>query len=85
MLLGGIGSVFGVPGLYLVILDQDTAVLVASVICFQKIFGLNGLSHQIIKYWVTRGRYGLVLSGTGSKQGGTGCQHDELSQNIWFA
>ena len=68
-----------------VVLGQNRVVLVASVVCFQKIFGLNGLSHQSIKYWVTRGRYWLVLSGTGSKQGGTGCQHDELSQNIWFA
>ena len=72
-------------GWYSVVLGQNRAVLVASVVCFQKIFGLNGLSHQIIKYWVTRGRYWLVLGGTGSKQGGTGCQHDELSQNIWFA
>ena len=27
----------------------------------------------------------MVLDGTGSEQGGTGCQHDELSENIWFA
>ena len=27
----------------------------------------------------------MVLGGTGSEQGGTGCQHDELSENIWFA
>ena len=33
----------------------------------------------------SRGRYWLVLGGTGSEQGGTGCQHDELSENIWFA
>ena len=39
------------------ILDQNRAVLVASVICFQKIFGLHGLNHQIIQYWVSRGRY----------------------------
>ena len=32
------------------ILDQNRAVLVASVICFQKIFGLHGLNHQIIEY-----------------------------------
>ena len=62
------------------ILDQNRAVLVASVICFQKIFGLHGLNHQIIEYWVSRGRYWLVLGGTGSEQGGTGCQHDELSE-----
>ena len=66
-------------------LDQNRAVLVASVICFQKIFGLYGLNHQIIEYWVSRGQYWLVLGGTGSEQGGTGCQHDELSENIWFA
>ena len=56
------------------ILDQNRAVLFASVVCFQKIFGLHGLNHQIIEYWVRRGRYWLVLGGTGSKQGGTGCQ-----------
>ena len=27
----------------------------------------------------------MVLGGTGSEQGGTGCQHDELSKNIWVA
>ena len=67
------------------ILDPNRAVLIARVICFQKIFGLHGLNHQIIEYWVSRGRYWLVLGGTGSEQGGTGCQHDELSENIWFA
>ena len=66
------------------ILDQNRAVLVASVICFQKIFGLHGLNHKIIEYWVSRGRYWLVLGGTGSEQGGTGCQCDMLSENIWF-
>ena len=64
------------------ILDQIRAVLVASVICFQKIFGLHGLNHQIIEYWVSGGRYWLALGETGSEQGGTGCQHDELSKNI---
>ena len=67
------------------ILDQIRAVLVASVICFQKIFGLHGLNHQIIEYWVSGGRYWLVLGGTGSDQGGTGCQHVEISENILFA
>ena len=46
------------------ILDQNRAVLVASVICFQKIFCLHGLNHQIIEYWVSRGRtgwYSVVL------------------------
>ena len=64
------------------ILDQIRAVLVASVICFQKIFGLHGLNHQIIEYWVSRGLYWLVLGGTGSEQGDTGCQCDMLSENI---
>ena len=54
------------------ILDQNRAVLVASVICFQKIFGLHGLNHQIIEYWVSRGRYWLVLDGAGSVKGSTG-------------
>ena len=68
----------GGTGRYLVILFQKRAVLVASVICFQKTFGLNGLNHQIIEYWVSGGWYWLILCGTGSEQGGTGCQHDEL-------
>ena len=50
------------------ILDQNTAVLVASVICFQKIFGLHGLNHQIIEYWVSRARYWLVLRGIGQNR-----------------
>ena len=83
--IGWYWSVLGGTGRYLVILDQNRAVLVASVICFQKIFGLHGLNHQIIEYLVSRGRYWLVLGVTGSEQGGTGCQHDELSENIWFA
>ena len=46
------------------ILDQITAVLVASVIFFQKIFAIHGLNHQIIEYWVSRGGtgwYSVVL------------------------
>ena len=27
----------------------------------------------------------MVFGGTGSEQGGTVCQHDKLSENIWFA
>ena len=34
---------------YLVVLGQNRAVLVASEICFQKIYGLHGLNHQIIE------------------------------------
>ena len=34
----------------LVILGQNRAILVASVICFQKLYGLQGLSHHIIQY-----------------------------------
>ena len=67
------------------ILDQNSAVLVAHVMCFLKICGLHGPNHQIIEYWVSRVRYWLVLGGTGPEQGGTGCQHDELSENLWFA
>ena len=67
------------------ILDQNRTVLVASVIGFQKIFGSHSLNHKIIENWVSRGRYWLILGGTGSEQGGTGCQHDELSENIWVA
>ena len=77
-------SVEGGTGWYSVLLGQNRAVLVASVICFQKIFGLHGLNHQIIEYWVSRGLYWLVLGGTGSEQGSTGYQCDMLSENIWF-
>ena len=55
-------------------------VLVASVIYFQKIFGLHSLNYQIIEYWVRRGRYWLVLGGTESEQGGTSCQCDILAE-----
>ena len=44
------GSVEGGTGWYLVVLGQNRAVLVASVICFQKIYGLHGVHHQIIQY-----------------------------------
>ena len=67
------------------IVDQNRALLDASVICFQKTFGLHGLNHQIIEYWVSGGRYWLALGETGSEQGGTGCQHVEFSENVWFA
>ena len=79
------GSVEGGTGWYLVVLVQIRAVLVASMLSFQKIYCLHGLNYQIIECWVSRGWYWLVLSGTGSEQGGTGCQHDELSENIWCA
>ena len=32
------------------VLGQNRAVLVASVICFQKIYCLHGIKHQIIDY-----------------------------------
>ena len=41
------------PGKYLVILGQKRLVLVASVIHFEKIYGLHILNHQIIEYWVS--------------------------------
>ena len=63
-------------------MDQKSAALVASVICFQKIFGLHGLNHQTIEC-VSRGQDWLVMGVTGSEQGGTGCQHDEFSENRW--
>ena len=44
------GSVEGRTGWYLVILSQNRAVLVASMMNFQKIYGLHGLYHQIIEY-----------------------------------
>ena len=36
-------------------------------------------------YLVGRGQQWLLLGVTGSEQGGTGCQYDEPSENIWFA
>ena len=35
-------------------------------------------------YWDSIGWYWLILGDTGSKKGGTGCQCDMLSENIWF-
>ena len=35
-------------------------------------------------YWISSLRYWLVLGGTGSEQGSSGCQCDMLSENIWF-
>ena len=35
-------------------------------------------------YWVSIGWYWLALGDTGSKQRGTGCQCDILTENIWF-
>ena len=49
------------------ILDQNTAVLGDSVICFQKIFGFYGLNHQSLN--------------TGSLEGGTGWNSVVLGQN----
>ena len=45
-----IGSVEGGTGWYSVVLGQNRAVLVASMMSFQKIYGLHGLDHQIIQY-----------------------------------
>ena len=50
LLLGGTGLVYCGTGWYLVVLSQNRAVLVSSVICFQKIYGLHGLKHQIIEF-----------------------------------
>ena len=50
LVLGGTGSVEGGTGWYLVILGQNRAVLVASVMCFQKRYDLHGVNHQIIQY-----------------------------------
>ena len=44
------GSVEGGTGWYSVVLGQNRAVLVASMMSFQKIYGLHGLNHQIIEY-----------------------------------
>ena len=50
LFLGGTGLVYCGTGWYLVVLGQTRAVLVASVICFQKIYGFHGVHHHIIKY-----------------------------------
>ena len=44
------GSVEGGTGWYLVVLGQNRAVLVASMMGFQKIYGLHSLDHKIIEY-----------------------------------
>ena len=43
-------SVEGGTGWYSVLLGQNRAILVASMMSFQKIYGLHGLNHQIIEY-----------------------------------
>ena len=43
-------SVEGGTGWYSVLLGQNRAVLVASMMSFQKIYGFHGLNHQIIEY-----------------------------------
>ena len=43
-------SVEGGTGWYSVVLGQNRAVLVASMMSFQKKYGLHGLNHQIIEY-----------------------------------
>ena len=50
MVLGATGLVYCGNGWYLVVLGQKRAALVVSVICFQKIYGLHGVHHQIIEY-----------------------------------
>ena len=50
MVLGATGLVYCSNGWYLVVLGQKRAALVVSVICFQKIYGLHGVHHQIIEY-----------------------------------
>ena len=50
MIHDGTGSVLCGTGWYLVVLGQNRAVLVASMICFQKIYDLHGLNHQIFEY-----------------------------------
>ena len=44
------GSVDGGTGWHLVVLSQNRVVLVTSVICFQKIYGLHGDNHQFIQH-----------------------------------
>ena len=36
------------------------------------------------RYWASIGWCWSVLGDTGSKHGGTGCQCNMLSENIWF-
>ena len=50
LIYDGTGSVEGGTGWYLVVLGQNRAILVASVICFQKMYGLHSVNHQIIQY-----------------------------------
>ena len=45
---------FGLCGRFLVVGGQNRAVLVASVICFQKMYGFHGINHQIFNTWRTK-------------------------------
>ena len=44
------GQEEGGTGWYSVVLGQNRAVLVASMMSFQKIYGLHGLDHQMIEF-----------------------------------
>ena len=50
MVFGGTESVEGTTCWYLEELGQNWAVLVASIMSFQKIYDLHGLNHQIFEY-----------------------------------
>ena len=74
MVLGATGLVYCGNGWYLVVRGQKRAALVVSVICFQKIYGLHGVHHQIIQY-SEKGR---------SDYGQTNKQTDKQTDNVIY-
>ena len=92
-------SVEGGTGCYFRVLGQNRVVLVSTWwywiktgryflpvwYAFRKYLVYMVWTIKSLNTGSVEGGYWLVLSGTGSEQGGTGCQHDELSENIWFA
>ena len=66
---------------YTLVLGQNGAILVVSVCELSKYILFTWCkpsNHSIFGAWY------LVLGGTGSEQGSTGCQCDMLSENIWL-
>ena len=70
LVLDGSGSVWGNTCWYLVVLDQQGAVMVDT---YMMVLGqYRAVLVGTWWYWVSRGRYWSVLGGTGSEEGNTG-------------
>ena len=77
--------------LYLEVLGQYKALLIGTCLYFvsmRQTWSELGQKRAALfvtwRYWVSIGQYWLVLGGTGSEQGGPGCQYDMFSEDTWF-